>query len=162
MQTKLIKLQNDLYSFINEQDIIEYIKKEYHDKKTINSLFNSIIPQEKDKFNFPTKNNFYFKILKKINPFYTTKEVQVFKLFCLLRSYGSELDDNIEQIIQQYEEIQNVKYNDKYINYIKYQVEFQLFCFIVLSSDKDYPQEFIDSLKEKVDRGNINFKNYCC
>lgn len=41
---KLIKLQNDLYSFINEQDIIEYVKKEYNDKKTINSLFNSIIP----------------------------------------------------------------------------------------------------------------------
>ena len=162
MQTKLIKLQNDLYSFINEQDIIEYVKEEYNNKKTINGLFNLIIPQEKDKFDFSTKNSFYSNIIKKINPFYTQKEAKAFKLFCLLRSYGSELDDNIEQIIQQYEEIQNVKYNDKYVNYIKYQVEFQLFCFIVLSSDKEYPQEFVNFLKEKVDEGNINFKNYCC
>ena len=162
MQTKLIKLQNDLYSFINEQDIIKYFKEEYNNKKTINSLFNSIIPQEKDKFDFSTKNSFYSNIIEKINPFYTKKEAKAFKLFCLLRSYGSELDDNIEQIIQQYEEIQNVKYNDKYINYIKYQAEFQLFCFIVLSSNKEYPQEFVNFLKGKVDEGNINFKNYCC
>lgn len=162
MQMKLIKLQNDLYSFVNEQDIIEYVKKEYNDRKTINSLFNSIIPQEKDKFNFSTKNSFYSNIIEKINPFYTKKEAKAFKLFCLLRSYGSELDDNIEQIIQEYEEIQNITYNNKYANYIKYQVEFQIFCFIVLSSNREYSQEFISSLKKKVDDGNINFKNYCC
>ena len=44
---------------------------------------------------------------------------------------------------------------------IKYQVEFQIFCFIVLSSEKEYSQEFVSSLKEQIDKGNIIFKNYC-
>ena len=84
-----------------------------------------------------------------------------FTLFCLLRSYGSELEEYIEKIIQEYQIIQNIEYNTKYLNYIKYQVEFQIFCFIVLSSEKEYSQEFVSSLKEQIDKGNIIFKNYC-
>lgn len=161
MQIKLIKLANDLYTFENKKEIINIIKEEYNSKKTINILFNSIMPQKNIDIDFLDRKIFYNNLIKEINPNYTKLEQKNLTLFCLLRSYGSELEEHIEKIIQEYEEIKNVEYDIKYLNYIKYQVEFQIFCFIVLSSEKDFPKEFISSLKEQIDKGNIIFKNYC-
>ena len=161
MQAKLIRLSNDLCTFENKKEIVEIIKEEYNCKKTINILFNAIVPQKNIGISFLDRKNFYNNLIKEINPNYTELERNNFTLFCLLRSYGSELEEYIEKIIQEYQIIQNIEYNTKYLNYIKYQVEFQIFCFIVLSSEKEYSQEFVSSLKEQIDKGNIIFKNYC-
>jgi len=51
MNTNLIKLSNDLFSF-NNSCHLDIIKEEYNLKGTINSLFNSILPQENLKYSF--------------------------------------------------------------------------------------------------------------
>lgn len=160
MNTNLIKLSNDLFSF-NNNCHLDIIKEEYNFKGTINSLFNSILPQENLKYSFSQRELFYNNILKQLELKYTEKENIIILLFCLLRSYGSALEEQMDNIIKKYQIIQNYKSTTKYLDYIKYQVEFQIFCFIVLSSEKEYPQEFVTSLKEQIDKGNIIFKNYC-
>lgn len=158
MNTYTIKLTSFLNSF--SEVPIDLLKEEYNTKQTLNNLFNSIISQDNKQYPILFRENYFRRILSKINSEFSQEEKKLLLLFCLIRSYGNYMEEFINELLKRYEEIKDLTFSFKYFNFIKYRIEFSLFCFMVLNSTQQHPREILSHLKMRVDEGNITFKNY--
>ena len=159
MNINLIKLTQSFTNF--SETSVEEIINEYNTKQTLNNLFNSIMPQDNKEYSISFRENYFKQILTKINPNFLQEEERLLSLFCLIRSYGNFMEDFIYELLEKYNKIEDLTFSSKYFNFIKYRIEFSLFCFMVLDSTQQFSREILSYFKKKVDKGNIDFKNYC-
>ena len=103
MNINLIKLTQSFTNF--SETSVEEIINEYNTKQTLNNLFNSIIPQDNEEYSISFRENYFKQILTKINTNISQEEEKLLLLFCLIRSYGSRLEKQIDEILQIYKKI---------------------------------------------------------
>lgn len=155
MILKQIQVTNELTNFSEHIDL-DLIISEYKNNGTINHLFNAIIAQENQNYSFNFRYNYYNNLLNHIGTF-SKEEKEIIVLLCIIKSYKENLNSYIDEIMNLYKIIDNYNYENKYFNFIKYQIDFQLFSYYVFETNE---KEITLILKEKVDKGNIDFKNY--
>ena len=155
MRLKSIQLTNNLTNF-SEKINLDFVKSEYENSGTINYFISAIIPQKNDNYSFNFRRDYYENLLNQIHNF-SCNEQKVIILLCITKSYRDNLVECIDTIMEMYNEICDYYFENRYFEYLKYQLEFQLFTYYAFETE----EETITSvLRERVDEGNIKFKNY--
>lgn len=155
MKFKSIQLTNDLIYFSDEINL-DFLKSEFESNGTINYLISAIIPQKNNNYSFSFRYNYYENLLNQIHVF-SQEEKNIAVLLCMIKSYRDDLVEYIDLIMELYNKICNYNFENRYFNYLKYQLEIQLFTYYAFETAEE---EITAILKEKVDQGNIDFKNY--